>query len=122
MTTRDRDYQTMMSALAEATRRRDAEQEETDLSYLRRLLQGRIDILRSEQARRAAEQQERQGQQFSARFNHTTERGGFRKQHNIAYHLEGEHEPTPVEESGMSFPASGWGSCGREPAKMVAFS
>ncbi len=33
--------------------RRDAEQEETDLSYLRRLVQGRIDILRSEQARRS---------------------------------------------------------------------
>jgi hypothetical protein len=33
--------------------RADAEQEETDLSYLRRLLQGRIDILRAELARRA---------------------------------------------------------------------
>jgi hypothetical protein len=35
------------------TLRADAEQEETDLSYLRRLLQGRIDILRAEAARRA---------------------------------------------------------------------
>jgi hypothetical protein len=35
------------------TMRTDAEQEETDLSYLRRLLQGRIDILRAELARRA---------------------------------------------------------------------
>jgi hypothetical protein len=35
------------------TLRADAEQEETDLSYLRRLLQGRLDILRAEQARRA---------------------------------------------------------------------
>jgi hypothetical protein len=33
-------------------RRHDAEQEEVDLSYLRRLLQGRIDILRAEQAQR----------------------------------------------------------------------
>lgn len=33
-------------------RRRDADQEEIDLSYARRLLQGRIDILRAEQARR----------------------------------------------------------------------
>jgi hypothetical protein len=33
--------------------RTDAEQEETDLSYLRRLLQGRLDILRAEVARRA---------------------------------------------------------------------
>ncbi len=33
--------------------RRDAEQEETDLSYLRRLMQGRLDILRAETARRA---------------------------------------------------------------------
>ncbi|MGW1839073.1 RsiG family protein [Streptomyces sp. BBFR2] len=34
--------------------RRDAQREEADLSYLRRLLQGRIDILRAELARRAA--------------------------------------------------------------------
>lgn len=34
-------------------RRGDARQEEADLSYLRRLLQGRIDILRAELARRA---------------------------------------------------------------------
>jgi hypothetical protein len=33
--------------------RADAEQEETDLSYLRRLLQGRLDILRAEVSRRA---------------------------------------------------------------------
>ncbi|MYS79904.1 hypothetical protein [Embleya scabrispora] len=32
---------------------RDAQREENDLSYLRRLLQGRIDILRAELARRA---------------------------------------------------------------------
>jgi hypothetical protein len=31
-------------------RRREAEQEETDLSYMRRLLQGRLDILRAELA------------------------------------------------------------------------
>lgn len=35
-------------------RRHDAEQEEVDHSYVRRLLQGRIDIVRAEQARRAA--------------------------------------------------------------------
>ena len=35
------------------TMRVEAEQEETDLSYLRRLLQGRLDILRAEVARRA---------------------------------------------------------------------
>ena len=35
--------------------RAEAEQEETDLSYLRRLLQGRLDILRAEQARRRGE-------------------------------------------------------------------
>ena len=34
--------------------RRDAEQEESDLSYVRRLLQGRLDILRAEQSRRAS--------------------------------------------------------------------
>jgi hypothetical protein len=38
----------------------EAEQEETDLSYVRRLLQGRIDIMRAELDRRAAgESQER---------------------------------------------------------------
>jgi hypothetical protein len=36
-------------------RRKEAEQEETDLSYLRRLLQGRIDILRAELARRSGD-------------------------------------------------------------------
>jgi hypothetical protein len=36
------------------TLRRDAQREEADLSYLRRLLQGRIDILRAELARRTA--------------------------------------------------------------------
>jgi hypothetical protein len=35
------------------TMRAEAEQEETDLSYLRRLLQGRLDIMRAEQRRRA---------------------------------------------------------------------
>ncbi len=34
-------------------RRREAEQEEADLSYVRRMLQGRMDILRAELARRA---------------------------------------------------------------------
>ncbi|MEU7105115.1 ABC transporter substrate-binding protein [Streptomyces sp. NPDC046215] len=34
--------------------RRNAQQDEADLSYVRRLLQGRIDILRAELARRAA--------------------------------------------------------------------
>jgi hypothetical protein len=33
--------------------RRDAQQEEADLSYVRRMLQGRMDILRAELARRA---------------------------------------------------------------------
>jgi hypothetical protein len=33
--------------------RSDAEQEETDLSYLRRMLQGRLDILRAEAGRRS---------------------------------------------------------------------
>src|SRR4051812_32435932 len=33
-------------------RRHEAEQEEVDLSYARRLLQGRLDLLRSEQQRR----------------------------------------------------------------------
>jgi chromosome segregation ATPase len=35
-------------------RRREAEQEEADLSYVRRMLQGRMDILRAELARRSS--------------------------------------------------------------------
>jgi len=35
------------------SRRREAEQEEADLSYIRRMLQGRMDILRAELSRRA---------------------------------------------------------------------
>ena len=38
--------------------RRDAEQEEVDLSYLRRVLQGRLDILRAELARRSGQGEE----------------------------------------------------------------
>lgn len=34
-------------------RRHEAEQEDADLSYIRRLLQGRLDIIRAERARRA---------------------------------------------------------------------
>ncbi len=34
-------------------RRHDAEQEDADLSYIRRLLQGRLDVIRAERARRA---------------------------------------------------------------------
>jgi hypothetical protein len=36
-------------------RRHDAEQEDADLSYIRRLLQGRLDIIRAERERRAKE-------------------------------------------------------------------
>ena len=53
------DYVTDLAALPLADireRRREAEQEETDLSYLRRVLQGRLDILRAELARRAGEE------------------------------------------------------------------
>ena len=36
-------------------RRREAEQEEADLSFLRRMLHGRMDIVKAEQARRASD-------------------------------------------------------------------
>jgi hypothetical protein len=52
------DFVTDLAALPLAEireRRRDAEQEETDLSYLRRVLQGRLDILRAELGRRAGD-------------------------------------------------------------------
>ncbi|MFI2413073.1 aerial mycelium formation protein [Streptomyces sp. NPDC018947] len=42
----------VLSLPALRTLRRDAQREEADLSYVRRLLQGRIDILRAELARR----------------------------------------------------------------------
>ena len=50
------DYLTGLADLALTevrSRRDDAAQEETDLSYLRRLLHGRIDIVKAEQKRRA---------------------------------------------------------------------
>lgn len=50
------DFATNLSALdldELRARRREAEQEEADLSYVRRMLQGRMDILRAELARRA---------------------------------------------------------------------
>jgi hypothetical protein len=50
------DFASVLSALdldEVSSRRRDAEQEEADLSYVRRMLQGRMDILRAELARRA---------------------------------------------------------------------
>ncbi|SFP74858.1 hypothetical protein SAMN05421810_103293 [Amycolatopsis arida] len=53
----DPDYVRDLGELALTTlreRRNEAAQEETDLSYLRRLLHARIDIVRAEQARRAA--------------------------------------------------------------------
>jgi hypothetical protein len=53
------DFVTDLGALPFADlreRRREAEQEETDLSYLRRVLQGRLDILRAELARRAGDE------------------------------------------------------------------
>lgn len=53
------DFATGLEALPLADireRRREAEQEEVDLSYLRRVLQGRLDILRAELARRGGEE------------------------------------------------------------------
>ncbi|MGH8894008.1 MAG: aerial mycelium formation protein [Actinomycetes bacterium] len=50
------DFATNLSALdldELRARRREAEQEEADLSYVRRMLQGRMDILRAELSRRA---------------------------------------------------------------------
>jgi hypothetical protein len=44
---------TTLSLTELRTLRRDAQRDEADLSYVRRLLQGRIDILRAEQARRS---------------------------------------------------------------------
>lgn len=48
-------------------RRAEAEQEETDLSYVRRLLQGRLDLLRAEADRRAS------GEDFAAASSRRTD-------------------------------------------------
>ncbi|MFF4837229.1 aerial mycelium formation protein [Streptomyces sp. NPDC001315] len=45
----------VLSLVELRTLRRDAQRDEADLSYVRRLLQGRIDILRAELARRGPE-------------------------------------------------------------------
>ncbi|MGW1800164.1 RsiG family protein [Streptomyces sp. NPDC001984] len=45
---------TLLSLPGVRTLRRDAQRDEADLSYVRRLLQGRIDILRAELSRRGA--------------------------------------------------------------------
>ncbi|MCZ9339603.1 hypothetical protein NGM37_17715, partial [Streptomyces sp. TRM76130] len=48
--------------------RRDAQREEADLSYVRRLLQGRIDILRAELARRGPAPAAAEGQSVVERL------------------------------------------------------
>jgi hypothetical protein len=74
------------------SRRHLAEQEEVDLSYARRLLQGRLDLLRAEQAQRATA---RDGVDRGARTNEEIARdlaavladSGPRADHGLGRHL-----------------------------------
>src|SRR4051794_41966013 len=85
-------------------RRHLAEQEEVDLSYARRLLQGRLDLLRAEQAQRATA---RDGADIGSRTDAEIVRDlaavlsddGPRSDHGLGRHLTtdpsrvGEHRP-----------------------------
>ncbi|NHC46850.1 RsiG family protein [Motilibacter aurantiacus] len=64
--------------------RRDAEQEESDLSYVRRLLQGRLDILRAEVSRRAGGGQEESEADFVTRLARTLTDSGPRSDQSHA--------------------------------------
>ncbi|MFJ3337240.1 hypothetical protein [Streptomyces sp. NPDC086766] len=58
------------------TLRRQAQRDEADLSYVRRLLQGRIDILRAELARRGPAQPAPAGTARAGAAGHAAEAGG----------------------------------------------
>jgi hypothetical protein len=73
--------------------RADAEQEETDLSYLRRLLQGRMDILRAELARRVGDDSKTLVESLTAIL---TQDGPSTGPHGLGRHIT--VEPTSSEE------------------------
>jgi hypothetical protein len=73
--------------------RAEAEQEETDLSYLRRLLQGRMDILRAELARRVGDDSKTLVESLTAIL---TQDGPTTGPHGLGRHLT--VEPTRSEE------------------------
>lgn len=82
-------------------RRQEAEQEEVDLSYARRLLQGRLDLLRSEQARRRGttavpEPGERTDEEIVRDIVAAMGEDGPRRDHGLGRHLD--IEPSRVGE------------------------
>jgi hypothetical protein len=98
------DYLTGLSQLALEdirTRRAEAEQEEVDLSYARRLLQGRIDILRAEQDGRRADggviRQPRTDVEIVGALARILADGGPRVDHGMGRYL-GNIEPSRVGE------------------------
>lgn len=83
-------------------RRHEAEQEEVDLSYARRLLQGRLDLLRSEQAARRGdapatrEPGERSDEEIVRDIVAAMGDDGPRRDHGLGRHLD--LEPSRVGE------------------------
>jgi hypothetical protein len=82
-------------------RRHVAEQEEVDLSYARRLLQGRLDLLRSEQRRRSGDELvsvpgERTDEQIVRDIVAAMGDDGPRRDHGLGRHLD--IEPSRVGE------------------------
>jgi hypothetical protein len=82
-------------------RRHVAEQEEVDLSYARRLLQGRLDLLRSEQRRRTGDEEvsepgERTDEQIVRDIVAAMGDDGPRRDHGLGRHLD--IEPSRVGE------------------------
>jgi hypothetical protein len=67
--------------------RKEADQEETDLSYLRRLLQGRLDILRAELARRSGDGE---GNLVDALPHILADEGSSSSPHGLGRHMSAE--------------------------------
>ncbi|GAB3681812.1 RsiG family protein [Angustibacter aerolatus] len=83
------------------SRRHEAEQEEVDLSYARRLLQGRLDLIRAEQAQRASARAGADaGERTDAEFVHDLAKvlsdDGPRSDHGLGRHMTA--EPSRVGE------------------------
>jgi hypothetical protein len=82
-------------------RRHEAEQEEVDLSYARRLLQGRLDLLRSEQNRRRGHEEspepgERSDEEIVRDIVAAMGDDGPRRDHGLGRHMD--IEPSRVGE------------------------
>ncbi|GMA87579.1 hypothetical protein GCM10025868_28290 [Angustibacter aerolatus] len=83
------------------SRRHEAEQEEVDLAYARRLLQGRLDLIRAEQAQRASARAGADaGERTDAEFVHDLAKvlsdDGPRSDHGLGRHMTA--EPSRVGE------------------------